>query len=89
MPVNLSDVAEEWRPGQPSISAFRSYRYTGSGYSVNPKCSASRYVYIGITSKELPCTKDVVAELEKIPEVVESQYTIWSIYHTDKNVRQK
>jgi Lrp/AsnC family transcriptional regulator for asnA, asnC and gidA len=50
---------------------------TGSGYSVNPKMLGFQIcVYIGITLERASMYKDVVAELEKIPEVVESQYTL-------------
>jgi Lrp/AsnC family transcriptional regulator for asnA, asnC and gidA len=50
---------------------------TGSGYFVNPKMLGFQMcVYIGITLERGSMYKEVVAELEKIPEVVESQYTL-------------
>lgn len=50
---------------------------TGSGYNVNPKTLGFHIcVYIGITLERGSMYKEVVQELEKIPEVVESQYTL-------------
>ncbi len=50
---------------------------TGSGYSVNPKSLGFQLcVYIGITLERASMYKNVVAELEQIPEVVESHYTL-------------
>jgi Lrp/AsnC family transcriptional regulator, regulator for asnA, asnC and gidA len=50
---------------------------TGSGYFVNPKTLGFQMcVYIGITLERGSMYKEVVAELEKIPEIVESQYTL-------------
>jgi len=50
---------------------------TGSGYNVNPKMLGFQIcVYIGITLEKGSMYKEVVQELEKIPEVVESQYTL-------------
>lgn len=50
---------------------------TGSGYTVNPKMLGFRMcVYIGITLERGSMYKEVVEELEKIPEIVESQYTL-------------
>ncbi|KAB2822687.1 MAG: AsnC family transcriptional regulator [Bacteroidales bacterium] len=50
---------------------------TGSGYNVNPKMLGFQIcVYIGITLERGSMYKEVVQELEKIPEVVESQYTL-------------
>jgi Lrp/AsnC family transcriptional regulator for asnA, asnC and gidA len=50
---------------------------TGSGYNVNPKTLGFQIcVYIGITLERGSMYKEVVQELEKIPEVVESQYTL-------------
>jgi Lrp/AsnC family transcriptional regulator for asnA, asnC and gidA len=52
---------------------------TGSGYFVNPKSLGYQMcVYIGITLEKGSMYKDVVNELEKIPEIVESQYTLGS-----------
>jgi Lrp/AsnC family transcriptional regulator, regulator for asnA, asnC and gidA len=50
---------------------------TGSGYFVNPKTLGFQMcVYIGITLERGSMYKEVVTELEKIPEIVESQYTL-------------
>ena len=50
---------------------------TGSGYTVNPKSLGFQIcVYIGITLERGSMYKEVVQELEKIPEIVESQYTL-------------
>lgn len=50
---------------------------TGSGYTVNPKSLGFQIcVYVGITLERGSMYKEVVQELEKIPEVVESQYTL-------------
>lgn len=50
---------------------------TGSGYTVNPKMLGYHMcVYIGITLERGSMYKEVVRELETIPEIVESQYTL-------------
>ncbi|MCQ2335532.1 MAG: AsnC family transcriptional regulator [Paludibacteraceae bacterium] len=50
---------------------------TGSGYYVNPKTMGYQLcVYIGLTLEKGSMYNKVVAELEKIPEVVESQFTL-------------
>lgn len=50
---------------------------TGSGYNVNPKKLGFHIsVYVGITLERGSMYKSVVSELEKIPEIVESQYTL-------------
>jgi Lrp/AsnC family transcriptional regulator, regulator for asnA, asnC and gidA len=50
---------------------------TGSGYTVNPGMLGFQIcVYIGITLEKGSMYKQVVQELEKIPEIVESQYTL-------------
>ncbi|MDD3079833.1 MAG: AsnC family transcriptional regulator [Paludibacter sp.] len=50
---------------------------TGSGYFVNPKMLGYQMcVYIGITLEKGSLYKEVVDELEKIPEIIESQYTL-------------
>lgn len=52
---------------------------TGSGYNVNPKMLGYQMcAYIGITLERGSMYKEVVKELEKIPEIVESQYTLGS-----------
>ena len=50
---------------------------TGSGYMINAKMLGYQMcAYIGITLDKGSLYKEVVAELEKIPEVVESHYTL-------------
>jgi len=52
---------------------------TGSGYTVNPKMLGFQMcAYIGITLERGSMYKEVVSELEKIQEIVESQYTLGS-----------
>lgn len=49
----------------------------GSGYIVNPKMLGYQLcVYIGLTLEKGSMYKAVTAELKKIPEVVESQFTL-------------
>lgn len=50
---------------------------TGSCYRVNPKMLGYNLcVYVGLTLEKGSLYKSVSAELEKIPEVVESQFTL-------------
>jgi Lrp/AsnC family transcriptional regulator for asnA, asnC and gidA len=50
---------------------------TGSGYHVNPKMLGYHIcVYIGITLERGSMYKEVVQQLEAVPEIVESQYTL-------------
>ena len=49
---------------------------TGSGYTVNPKLLGySTCTYIGVNLERGAMYKDVVPELEKIPEVIECHFT--------------
>jgi len=49
---------------------------TGSGFDVNPKSLGYRTcTYVGITLERGNMYKDVVKQLEKIPEVVECHFT--------------
>lgn len=49
---------------------------TGSGYNVNPKVLGyATCTYIGVKLEKGSMYKDVVPELEKIPEVVECHFT--------------
>ena len=49
---------------------------TGSGYSVNPKLLGySTCTYIGVNLERGAMYRDVVQELEKIPEVIECHFT--------------
>lgn len=50
---------------------------TGSGYQVNPKMLGYQLcVYVGLTLEKGSLYKSVSAELEKIPEIVEAQFTL-------------
>ena len=50
---------------------------TGSSYHVQPKMLGYQLcVYIGITMEKASMYNQVIAALEKIPEVVEAQYTL-------------
>jgi Lrp/AsnC family transcriptional regulator for asnA, asnC and gidA len=50
---------------------------TGSGYNVNAKMLGYQLcVYVGITLEKGSMYNAVIAELEKIPEIVESQFTL-------------
>jgi len=52
---------------------------TGSGYHVNPKVLGyTTCTYIGVKLEKGSMYKDVVPELEKIPEVVECHFTTGS-----------
>ena len=49
---------------------------TGSGYTVNPKMLGyNTCTYIGVSIEKGSMYRDVVKQLEKIPEVVECHYT--------------
>ncbi|MCC8036552.1 MAG: Lrp/AsnC ligand binding domain-containing protein [Bacteroidales bacterium] len=49
---------------------------TGSGYTVNPKILGyATCTYIGVNLERGAMYRDVVPELEKIPEIVECHYT--------------
>ena len=50
---------------------------TGSGYTVNPKALGYNLcVYVGLTLEKGSMYNEVSEELEKIPEVVESRFTL-------------
>jgi Lrp/AsnC family transcriptional regulator for asnA, asnC and gidA len=50
---------------------------TGSGYTVNPKALGYNLcVYVGLTLEKGSMYNEVCDELEKIPEVVESRFTL-------------
>lgn len=52
---------------------------TGSGYHINPKLVGyATCTYVGITLERGSMYKSVVAELKKIPEIVECNYTTGS-----------
>ncbi|MBO7255690.1 MAG: Lrp/AsnC ligand binding domain-containing protein [Paludibacteraceae bacterium] len=50
---------------------------TGSGYTVNPKMLGFQMcTYIGITLERGSLYKEVTAQLEEIPEIIECHYTL-------------
>ena len=56
--------------------ADSSYVFAGSGYHVNPKSLGYRTcTYVGIKLEKGSMYKSVVAEMEKIPEIVECHFT--------------
>jgi Lrp/AsnC family transcriptional regulator for asnA, asnC and gidA len=80
--IPFKDVAEECNVSRAAIHQ-RVQRLidtgviTGSGYSVNPKFLGYQIsTYIGIKLEKGSLYKNVVPELEKIPEVVECHFTL-------------
>ena len=50
---------------------------TGSGYTINPKMLGFQMcTYIGITLERGSLYKEVTAQLEEIPEIIECHYTL-------------
>lgn len=80
--VPFKDVAEQVGISRTSVHQ-RVQRMTdigvikSSGFHVNPqKLGFNMCVYVGITLEKGSLYNSVVSELEKIPEIVESQYTL-------------
>ena len=80
--IPFKDVAEQVGISRTSVHQ-RVQRMTDlgiiedSGFHVNPqKLGFNMCVYVGITLEKGSLYNSVVAELEKIPEIVESQYTL-------------
>lgn len=80
--IPFKDVADECGVSRAAVHQrvqrmFDTSVIIGSGYQVNPKMLGYEIcVYIGITLEKGSMYKEVLSELEKIPEVVESQYTL-------------
>ena len=80
--IPFKDVADECGVSRAAVHQrvqrmFDTGVIIGSGYQVNPKMLGYEIcVYIGITLEKGSMYKEVLSELEKIPEVVESQYTL-------------
>ena len=80
--IPFKDVAEECGVSRAAVhqrvqNLFDNGVIVGSGYQVNPKMLGYQVcVYIGITLEKGTMYKSVVEELNKIPEVVESQFTL-------------
>jgi Lrp/AsnC family transcriptional regulator for asnA, asnC and gidA len=78
----FKDVAEECGVSRAAVhqrvqKMFDNGVILGSGYQVNPKMLGYNLcVYIGLTLDKGSLYKAVSAELEKIPEVVETHFTL-------------
>lgn len=80
--IPFKDVAEECEVSRAAVHQrvqrlFDMNVIVGSGYNVDPKMLGFQMcVYVGITLEKGSMYNTVVAELEKIPEIIESQYTL-------------
>lgn len=80
--IPFKDVADECGVSRAAVhqrvqKMFDNGVIIGSGYQVNPKMLGYNLcVYIGITLEKGSMYKSVSAELEKIPEIVEAQFTL-------------
>lgn len=80
--IPFKDVADQCGVSRAAIHQRVQRMYdigviTGSGYSVNAKMLGYQLcVYVGITLEKGSMYNAVCAELEQIPEVVESQFTL-------------
>ena len=80
--IPFKDVAEECNVSRAAVHQrvqrmFDIGVIVGSGYQVNPKMLGYNLcVYVGITLERGHMYRQVCAELEKIPEIVESQFTL-------------
>ena len=80
--IPFKDVAEECGVSRAAVHQrvqrlFDLGVITGSSYNVSPKMLGFQIcAYIGISLERGSMYNNVIAELEKIPEVVESQYTL-------------
>ena len=80
--IPFKDVAEQCGVSRAAIhqrvqKMFDNGIITGSSYHVHPKSLGYQLcVYIGITMEKASMYNQVIKALEKIPEVVEAQYTL-------------
>jgi len=80
--VPFKDVAEECKVSRAAVHQrvqrlFDNGIVLGSSYQVNPKMLGYNLcVYVGITLERGSLYDSVCDELEKIPEIVESQFTL-------------
>ena len=80
--IPFRDVAEQCGVSRAAVhqrvqKMFDSGVITGSSYHVRPKSLGYQLcVYIGIKMEKASMYDQVIAALEKIPEVVEAQYTL-------------
>ena len=78
----FKDVAEQVGSSRAAVhprvqKMFDNGVITGSGYTVNPKALGYNLcVYVGLTLEKGCMYHEVSTELEKIPEVVESRFTL-------------
>ena len=72
--IPFKDVAAECGVSRAAI--HQRVQIVGSGYNVNPKSLGYRTcTYVGIKLEKGSMYKSVVAELQKIPEIVECHFT--------------
>lgn len=80
--ITFKDVADECGVSRAAVHQrvqrmFDLGVIVGSGYQVNPKTLGYQMcVYIGITLEKGSMYKEVIEELNKIPEIVESHFTL-------------
>ena len=80
--IPLKDVAEQCGMSRAAVhqrvqTMFDIGVIVGSGYQVNPKMLGYNLcVYVGLTLDRGHMYRQVCAELEKIPEIVECQFTL-------------
>ena len=80
--IPFRDVAEQCGVSRAAVhqrvqKMFDNGVITGSSYHVQPKMLGYQLcVYIGITMEKASMYNQVITALEKIPEVVEAQYTL-------------
>ena len=80
--IPFKDVAEQCGVSRAAVhqrvqKMFDNGVITGSSYHVQPKSLGYQLcVYIGITMEKASMYNQVIGALEKIPEVVEAQYTL-------------
>ena len=80
--IGFKDVAEQCGVSRAAVHQrvqrmFDIGVIIGSGYQVNPKMLGYNLcVYVGLTLERGHMYRQVCAELDKIPEIVESQFTL-------------
>ena len=80
--IPFKDVADECGVSRAAVHQRVQKMYDngviiGSGYQINPKMLGyNMCVYVGIELEKASWYNHVIEELEKIPEVVETQYTL-------------
>ena len=80
--IAFKDVAEQCGVSRAAVHQREQRMFDigviiGSGYQVNPKMLGYNLcVYVGLTLERGHMYRQVCAELDKIPEIVESQFTL-------------